>query len=57
MNKIRIRILTRLFVQERYSEKSGGHGRKKYHTEQNTLSQIEAIERVRKTQSEGEKAF
>lgn len=29
----------------------------KYHTEQNTLSQIEAIERVRKTQSEREKAF
>lgn len=47
----------RLFVQERYSEKSGGHEKKIYHTEQNTLSQIEAIETVRKTQSEGEKAF
>ncbi|KAL1256763.1 hypothetical protein QQF64_012308, partial [Cirrhinus molitorella] len=35
----------RLFVQERYSEKSGGPEKNKYHTEQNTLSQIEAIER------------
>lgn len=52
-----MRILMRLFVQERYSEKSGGPEKNKYHTEQNTLSQIEAIERVRKTQSEGEKAF
>lgn len=57
MNKIRIRILMRLFVQERYSEKSGSPEKNKYHTEQNTLSQIEAIERVRKTESEGEKAF
>ncbi len=47
----------RLFVQERYSEKSGSPEKNKYHTEQNTLSQIEAIERVRKTESEGEKAF
>lgn len=47
----------RLFVQERYSENSGSPEKKKYHTEQNTHSQIEAIERVGKTEREGEKAF
>lgn len=51
----------RLFVEARYSGKSGGPEKNKYHTEQNTLSQIEAIEskkeRERQSKREGEKAF